>query len=74
MRTSPKSGAELARETGTLTGTMYPMLRRLQDAGWVASKWETNDPSELGRPLRCLYSLTTTGRAGTKAALAELGK
>jgi DNA-binding PadR family transcriptional regulator len=57
-------GFELSRETGLKAGTMYPILARLQAAGWVEDRWE--DPAvwrETGRPPRRYYRLTTTGRA-----------
>jgi PadR family transcriptional regulator, regulatory protein PadR len=57
-------GFELSRATGLQAGTMYPILARLQAAGWVSDRWE--DPElgrDTGRPPRRYYRLTTTGRA-----------
>jgi transcriptional regulator len=39
-------------------GTLYPALLKLQQAGWIASKWGT---SETGRRVR-IYALTPAGR------------
>ncbi len=39
-------------------GTLYPLLGRLQDAGWVAGEWE---PGRAG-PGRKVFSLTRAGR------------
>ena len=40
-------------------GSLYPALRRIEDRGWVRSRWEM---SETNRRVR-VYSLTKTGRA-----------
>jgi transcriptional regulator len=40
-------------------GSLYPALRRLEDGGFVSSKWTL---SESGRRVR-VYSLTRAGRA-----------
>jgi transcriptional regulator len=39
-------------------GSLYPALHRLEDRGWVQSKWEE---TETGRDAK-FYSLTRTGR------------
>jgi hypothetical protein len=51
-RASGASGAVIAKETGLASGSLYPILKRLEDAGWLSSEWEKGDPSELGRPRR----------------------
>jgi PadR family transcriptional regulator PadR len=48
-------GLELCKETGLPSGTIYPILRRLERGGWVTSEWESIDPSTAGRPRRRLY-------------------
>lgn len=48
------SGNHLAMNQGTL----YPALLRLEQAGWVTSKWGS---SESGRKVK-VYTLTRTGR------------
>lgn len=65
-------GYEVARKRHLATGTVYYILRRLELAGWVTWVGENGKPSKLGRPRRRFYSLTSTGRSGAKAALAEL--
>jgi DNA-binding PadR family transcriptional regulator len=62
----PCSGADVHQRCGLASGTLYPILIRLEGAGWLASRWESIDPSVAGRPRRRLYRLTTTGlrRAG----------
>ena len=66
------AGADIGKVTGILSGTMYPVLARLEQAGWLASRWETLDPTEAGRPRRRLYHLTGVGSRKAKAALNEL--
>jgi PadR family transcriptional regulator, regulatory protein PadR len=68
----PRSGAEIAKATGTLSGTLYPMLIRLENAGWLVSEWEEIEPSEAGRPRRRFYKLTPHGQNQANHALAEL--
>src|SRR5689334_5243533 len=59
-------GLELARAAGLPTGTVHPILARLEGVGWVSSRWEDVDPSEAGRPPRRYYRLTPDGiREGT---------
>ena len=39
----------------------YPILFRLERAGWLESRWEDGDPKALGRPRRRLYQVTALG-------------
>ena len=66
------SGAQIGRETELASGTLYPILLRLEQAGWLKSQWEDGDPSELGRPRRRLYRITGVGFRKAKAAFREL--
>jgi PadR family transcriptional regulator, regulatory protein PadR len=68
------SGAEIAKRTGLQSGTLYPILARLEQAEWLESKWETGDPSELGRPRRRLYQLTGFGAKSARAAYREVSE
>lgn len=54
-------GLQVAREAGLQRGTLYPILARLEAAGWVTSEWETIDPSVEGRRPRRYYRLTDDG-------------
>ena len=51
-------GYDMSRETGLQSGTLYPILMRLEDNRMLESSWET---SETGRPPRHVYRLTPTG-------------
>lgn len=66
------SGAELSRDCGLPSGTLYPILLRLEDAGWLSSVWEASEATELGRPRRRFYTLTPEGRRGATVALLDL--
>jgi PadR family transcriptional regulator PadR len=66
------SGADIARVTRLKSGTMYPILARLENAGYLASKWEEGDPSILGRPRRRYYRMTPEGEAAFRTAVAEI--
>jgi PadR family transcriptional regulator PadR len=67
-----RSGAEMSKATKVGSGTLYPMLARLEAAGWLTSEWEAIDPREAGRPRRRFYKLTAVGQNNALAALAEL--
>lgn len=66
------AGSDIWKQTGVFTGTLYPMLMRLERTGLLESKWEELDPREAGRPRKRLYRLTAIGYNRTRAALAEL--
>ena len=65
-------GLDLMKVTGLPSGTLYPILQRLQQAGWVDARWEAIDPVATGRPARRYYRLTGTGVGAARQALAEL--
>ena len=66
------SGAEISRATKLLSGTLYPILFRLERAGWLESRWENNDPKLLGRPRRRFYSVTALGAQHARSVFQEL--
>jgi DNA-binding PadR family transcriptional regulator len=65
----PEWGLSICRKTGYGTGTVYPALERLLQAGLVASSWE--DPQPADRPRRRYFELTTGGRAALQRELGE---
>lgn len=65
-------GLDLMRATGRPSGTLYPILVRLQRAGWVRAEWEDVDVAEAGRPARRYYRLTPDGVVAARAELAAL--
>jgi PadR family transcriptional regulator PadR len=59
----PLSGADMQKRAGLASGTLYPILLRLESAGWFVSHWESVDPVKAARPRRRLYRLTPSGLA-----------
>lgn len=51
------SGAEIAASHGLMSGTLYPILHRLQQLGWLETENEDVDPAVVGRPRRRFYRL-----------------
>ncbi len=67
-------GAEVGEAAGLPSGTVHPMLARLERLDWVSSRWEDIDPSEAGRPARRYYRLTAGGAESAREALARVGR
>lgn len=65
-------GLDLIGATSLPSGTLYPILVRLERAGWVESAWEDIDPGAAGRPARRYYRLTSDGLARARVELAAL--
>ena len=66
----PTWGLRVVRATDRPTGSVYPILERLERAGWVASMWE-DDPERSG-PRRRLYELTADGALAARKAVAHV--
>lgn len=62
-------GYRLCQEAGLGSGTVYPILERLEQAGWIEGHWETGQPTD--RPRRRFYTITGTGRVEYAAAMAK---
>ncbi len=58
-----RHGYDLGIEVGLKSGSLYPILMRLSDRGYLEAQWERDGPP--GRPPRHLYRLTPDGRAFT---------
>ena len=69
---APRSGADIMKGTGLLSGTTYPVLYRFEREGLLESEWEVGDPRALGRRLRKFYTVTSRGRAVARAELAPV--
>ncbi len=54
-------GLELAQATHLSAGSLYPILFRLEQRGWIEGEWEDIDQSEVGRKRRRYYTLTPQG-------------
>lgn len=62
-------GLKVAQGTGLMTGTVYPILARLEKAGWVTSAWEDDQGPDVRGSRRRFYTLTPMGRAEAKTVL-----
>jgi PadR family transcriptional regulator, regulatory protein PadR len=69
--TASLSGAEISRSTGLASGTLYPILFRLEEAGWLESAWEAAVPALVKRPRRRLYCITGLGESNARACFQE---
>lgn len=75
LASGPRYGLEIVTEldaAGQLLsskGTVYPLLNRLSDAGWVSSYWDT----ETGEKARRYYTLTAAGRVELERFRSEWG-
>jgi len=72
--TEQLSGADVQKRSGLASGTLYPILLRLESAGWFTSRWESVDPSVAGRPRRRLYRLTASGLSRASQVFASFGR
>lgn len=67
---APLYGLELMTKTSLPSGTIYPLLTRLETIGWLESTEEASPASELGRPARRFYKLSSAGVVRAHNALA----
>lgn len=68
----PRYGFELMKLTGLASGTLYPILARLESAGWLASGREEIDPAAECRPPRRMYRISAYGVQAARTELAAL--
>lgn len=66
-----RHGYDIMKETGLLSGTLYPLLMRMTDQGLVESEWR--EPAQPGRPPRHAYRLTAQGLALAREAIGQRG-
>lgn len=67
--TAERYGFELSKATGLKSGTLYPILARLESAGWLSSGWESAEVTS--RPRRRYYRLTGVGADAARRHLAN---
>ena len=63
-------GLKIAQNAGRKVGSVYPILARLEEAGWVESSWEREDRGERG-PRRRFYRFSPEGLDAARALLTE---
>jgi PadR family transcriptional regulator len=61
-------GYELSRETGLKSGTLYPILMRLETCKLLEARWVS---TQEGVPPRHVYRLTPSGLELARTQLAE---
>lgn len=54
-------GYDIARAADVKSGTLYPLLIRLEAQGYLEAEWQA--AAKAGRPPRHAYRLTAAGRA-----------
>ncbi|MEU1725110.1 helix-turn-helix transcriptional regulator [Nonomuraea sp. NPDC005692] len=62
-------GLEIRSAAELPSGTIHPILARLEGFGWLESSWEELDPREEGRPRRRYYRFTSDGAQLARQAL-----
>ena len=61
-------GLQICQAAQLPSGTIHPILARLERLGWLESHWEDAVPQEEGRPY---YRLTEDGAERARIALAQ---
>ena len=64
-------GLEIIKAAGIQSGTLYPVLGRLENLGWIEGEWEDIDPAVEGRRPRRYYALTAAGLRAARDAQAS---
>jgi DNA-binding PadR family transcriptional regulator len=63
-------GLRIALNAGRKAGSVYPILARLEEAGWVVSSWEREERGDRG-PRRRFYRFSPGGLDAARALLAD---
>lgn len=71
-RDEPCWGLQLIKLTGRPSGTVYPLLDRLERIGWVVSHWD--DDALRPGPRRRMYRLTPDGAVAARDTLRRAGQ
>ena|ERR1700733_6870673 len=70
----PRYGFEIMGLTGLASGSLYPMLARLEQAGWLTRGRENIDPRAEGRPPRLHYTIAGDAVTAARIELAALSE
>jgi PadR family transcriptional regulator PadR len=65
-------GLQIGQAAELPSGTVHPILARLEGCGWLESRWEDIDPAKEGRPRRRYYRLSAEGAESSRTALARV--
>jgi PadR family transcriptional regulator len=66
------SGAQISKQLGIASGSLYPILFRYEEAGWLRSQWEEIDPTKASRPRRRYYRLGDVGQRRATELIEEV--
>jgi DNA-binding PadR family transcriptional regulator len=64
-------GLQICEAAGLPSGTIHPILARLEGLGWLESRWEDASPQEEGRPRRRYYYWSKDGAERARIAVAQ---
>jgi PadR family transcriptional regulator PadR len=64
-------GGEIGRAASLPSGTVTPILARLENAGILLHRVEDVEPAQVGRPKRKYYAFTPDGAERARHALAR---
>jgi len=66
-------GTDIMDRTGLPSGTVYPTLSRMDERGYLRSRWEEREQADAERrPRRRYYRLTPSGEQALDAAIRQL--
>jgi DNA-binding PadR family transcriptional regulator len=66
-------GTDIMDRTGLPSGTVYPTLSRMDERGYLRSRWEKREQADAERrPRRRYYRLTPSGEQALDAAIRQL--
>ena len=65
-------GYFLSKQSGLKSGTLYPIMMRLEERGLLESRWQQSP--HPGRPARRMCRLTVKGRAFANEELSNDGR
>lgn len=63
-------GTDIRKRSGVRTGTLYPILWRMLEAGWLEDDWEDRAQA-VSRPPRRYYKITASGKVALAALAAS---
>lgn len=73
LASGSRHGFQIMEVTGLPSGTVYPVLRRLEREAAVESEWEAEEQArDAGRPARRVYRLTESGQQVAERARQRL--
>jgi len=61
-------GYAIMQATDLASGTLYPILMRLSERGWLEKNWDLGEGADSGPPRR-IYTLTAEGHRQTQVLM-----